>query len=176
MNAGQCTNVLGLDCKGISLCHCNGIQSSFTAPCTSIHLPNCDRCSDADLNKNHCSYYYGCSCHSECYSEGDCCSDISITQQQCYRKLKLKREACKHGSIRLVGGLTNSTGRLEFCAHGIWGRVCNSLNFWGSDNAKVVCRQLGFPEKGICECGVCPMCIIHACTNCPLSFLSTSRV
>ena len=55
---------------------------------------------------------------------------------------------CKHGEVRLVGGVTNSTGRLEFCANGVWGRVCNKLEYWGPDNARVVCRQLGFSEKG----------------------------
>ena len=55
---------------------------------------------------------------------------------------------CQHGSVRLVGGLTDYAGRLEFCAHGRWGRVCNSLNFWGPDNSKVACRQLGYPEEG----------------------------
>ena len=55
---------------------------------------------------------------------------------------------CKNGKVRLVGGVTNSTGRLEFCANGVWGRVCNKLEYWGPDNARVVCRQLGFSEKG----------------------------
>ena len=49
-----------------------------------------------------------------------------------------------------MGGETNSTGRLEFCANGQWGRLCNSFKYWGTDNAKVVCRQLGFSEDGIC--------------------------
>ena len=56
------------------------------------------------------------------------------------------REGCEHGVVRLVGGVTNSTGRLEFCAHGVWGRVCNTLEYWGTHNARVVCRQLGFSE------------------------------
>ena len=47
-----------------------------------------------------------------------------------------------------MDGVTNSTGRLEFCANGVWGRVCNELEYWGPDNARVVCRQLGFSEKG----------------------------
>ena len=47
-----------------------------------------------------------------------------------------------------MGGVTNSSGRLEVCANGVWGRVCNSLRYWGHDNARIVCRQLGFSEKG----------------------------
>ena len=45
--------------------------------------------------------------------------------------------------VLLVGSLT-----LEFCAHGVWGRVCNKLDYWGPNNARVVCRQLGFSEQG----------------------------
>ena len=55
---------------------------------------------------------------------------------------------CENGEIRLVGGGTNSTGRLEVCINGIWGKVCNALGYWGTDNARVVCRQLGFSEDG----------------------------
>ena len=57
-------------------------------------------------------------------------------------------EGCKTGEVRLVGGVTNSTGRLEVCAYGMWGRVCNRFQYWGPDNAQVVCRQLGFSEIG----------------------------
>ena len=59
-----------------------------------------------------------------------------------------ERECNKTGEIRLVGWATNSTGRLELCANGMWGRVCNVLGYWGPDNARVVCRQLGFSEDG----------------------------
>ena len=46
-----------------------------------------------------------------------------------------------------MGGVTNSTGRLEFCANGIWGSVCDAYRYWGPDNARVVCRQLGFSDE-----------------------------
>ena len=57
-------------------------------------------------------------------------------------------QECEHGEVRLVGGVTNSTGRLEFCARGVWGRVCNYHDYWGPDNTRVVCRQLGFSDNG----------------------------
>ena len=56
---------------------------------------------------------------------------------------------CEEGEVRLVGGVTNSSGRLEVCANGVWGRVCNYFRYWGPDNARVVCRQLRFSEQGI---------------------------
>ena len=55
---------------------------------------------------------------------------------------------CTHGAVRLVDGLLNYTGKLQFCAHGRWGEVCNNHEFWGPDNTKVVCHQLGFPGEG----------------------------
>ena len=58
-------------------------------------------------------------------------------------------EECETGEVRLVGGVTNSTGRLEVCGNGVWGRVCNRFQYWGPDNARVVCRQLGFSEEGM---------------------------
>ena len=47
-----------------------------------------------------------------------------------------------------MGGVTNSSGRLEVCGNGVWGNVCNYLEYWGPDNAAVVCHQLGFSEVG----------------------------
>ena len=46
---------------------------------------------------------------------------------------------CTHGAVRLVDGLLNYTGKLQFCAHGRWGIL---------GNTKVVCHQLGLPEEG----------------------------
>lgn len=75
------------------------------------------------------------------------CLYISRTSQDNFL-MYIAASKCNNGDIHLVGGMTNSTGRLELCANGIWGRVCNALQFWGPDNAKVVCRQLGFSEIG----------------------------
>ena len=65
---------------------------------------------------------------------------------------------CEEGEVRLVGGVTNSSGRLEVCANGVWGRVCNALRYWGPDNARVVCRQLRFSRQGIFKDSCNTMC------------------
>ena len=45
-----------------------------------------------------------------------------------------------------MGGDTEYEGRVEVCYGGVWGSVCPSS--WGSDDAKVVCRQLGLITIG----------------------------
>ena len=50
--------------------------------------------------------------------------------------------ACTSGSVRLVGGGSFNQGRVEFCYNNRWGTVCD--NQFGTNDAMVVCRQLGF--------------------------------
>nr|XP_054770899.1 CD5 antigen-like [Lytechinus pictus] len=53
----------------------------------------------------------------------------------------------EEGAVRLMDGA--SSGRLEIFhfdepgAHGVWGSICK--DGWGYDEARVACRQLGFP-------------------------------
>ncbi len=49
---------------------------------------------------------------------------------------------CPQGAIRLQGG-SEIQGRVEICNNHVWGTVCD--DFWGTPDAQVACRQLGFP-------------------------------
>ena len=54
---------------------------------------------------------------------------------------------CTDGELRLGGSSTNlRRGRIEMCYEGQWGTVCD--DYWGTNDAKVACRQLGFSSYG----------------------------
>ena len=44
--------------------------------------------------------------------------------------------------MRLSGGFNPFEGRVEICINREWGTVCDGG--WDDNDAKVVCRQLGF--------------------------------
>ena len=53
---------------------------------------------------------------------------------------------CNDTNIRLTGGWDGREGRVEVCFGGQWGTVCN--NSWDTNDAAVVCRQLGIASQG----------------------------
>ena len=54
--------------------------------------------------------------------------------------------ACVDGAVRLVGGSNPLEGRVEVCINRAWGTVCD--NGFSSEDATVVCNQLGLPYNG----------------------------
>ena len=63
-----------------------------------------------------------------------------------HNKLSLCTAACTTGHLRLVGGNIPNEGRVEICMNNVWGTVCDDS--WGSTDATVVCRQLGYSTTG----------------------------
>ena len=53
----------------------------------------------------------------------------------------------RQGTIRLIGGPNNSSGRLEIFLGDSWGSVCNKG--WSHSESLVVCRELGFSDAVI---------------------------
>ena len=53
---------------------------------------------------------------------------------------------CTNGDLRLSGSTNSRQGRVEMCYERQWGTVCDDS--WGTNDAKVVCRQLGFSSYG----------------------------
>lgn len=47
------------------------------------------------------------------------------------------------GTVRLVDGLSESSGRVEFSYNGLWSTVCAESDAWDISGAPVTCRQLG---------------------------------
>ncbi len=67
---------------------------------------------------------------------------------------------CNYGDLRLRGGSNLLEGRVEVCLGGDYGIVCDDR--WGSQEATVVCSQLGFSpmsEFNICQ-WVCELMIV----------------
>ena len=53
---------------------------------------------------------------------------------------------CKNGEVRLVGGEYDNEGTVELCYNDLWGQISDSG--WSVEDAKVVCRQLGYTNGG----------------------------
>ena len=64
---------------------------------------------------------------------------------------------CSNGDLRLGGASIPNEGRVEVCINNEWGTVCD--DGWGTPDATVVCRQLGYLSTGWCTASDCVLCV-----------------
>ena len=63
--------------------------------------------------------------------------------------LLLLDSACGAGSVQIVGGTMGREGRAEACYNNQWGTICDDN--WGTVDARVFCRHIGYPSDGMSE-------------------------
>ena len=51
------------------------------------------------------------------------------------------------GTVQLKDGSSPREGRVEICMDGVWGTICEFS--WDAADAAVVCRQLGYSDRGM---------------------------
>ena len=54
---------------------------------------------------------------------------------------------CEDGDVKLVGGMSETEGRLEVCFNQRWTTV--NGDGWTHSDTQVACRQLGYSASGI---------------------------
>ena len=67
------------------------------------------------------------------------------------------QQFCHHRDVHLVNGSNEREGRVEVCIGGVWGTVCH--HNWDSNDARVVCRQLGFEVDVPRRCESFPLAV-----------------
>ena len=105
-----------------------------------------NNCSFSNTNSNY--YYYSSVCTPTCTRpKAIRCYGKSIYSVSIIIPCFIGGDSCIDGRVRLVNGSLNQEGRVEVCVNGVWGSICGIG--WGTSDARVVCKQLGYPDTGM---------------------------
>ena len=108
---------------------CSVVDQNVEQNGVDIRNPDCDEVHD-----------FQCKNNAQCIDINHVCDG----QSHCSDGSDESRELCSRPFvIKLVGGSDERTGRVAIRHRGIWGTICD--DHFGDNEAKVVCRMLGFP-------------------------------
>ncbi|XP_060606305.1 uncharacterized protein LOC132758628 [Ruditapes philippinarum] len=79
-----------------------------------------------------------------CYNQFHTTDASVICNMLGFKKATVK---CSNDRVRLVGGVNDYIGKIQFQYLGVWGSVCEK--HFDSRDAEVVCREIGLQEKNI---------------------------
>lgn len=104
VNSTLCRKVAGVDCiGGYSIVCMTSLHVSVfsTAPCVTNSLINCSQCNGSCDNYRYLSDI-GCSCNSDdCFLNGDCCSDITLTEN-CSGNIVFMVQSSKYNTYQCI--------------------------------------------------------------------------
>ena len=134
------------------------LSSTFGSGLDPIYLSNIG-CSGSETDLLHCphSNYIQLASSTYCTHNRDVglkCQRMVILNKVSYFQIgyvpcSIFPALCLHQAVRVVtssDNLNSSFGRVEVCVNGTWGTICS--DFWGNEDASVVCKQLGYSEYG----------------------------
>jgi deleted-in-malignant-brain-tumors protein 1 len=119
---------------------CNSLGYDFSDESTNLSIPTAPskplyyhsvKCSRRDLSLEECGFTK--------YTD--------LTKTYPHTVVKCQESQCKDGDLKLVGGATESEGRLEVCFGKRWGTIDG--HGWTHTDTQVACRQLGHSTEDV---------------------------
>uniref|UniRef100_A0A1X7VN53 Deleted in malignant brain tumors 1 protein n=1 Tax=Amphimedon queenslandica TaxID=400682 RepID=A0A1X7VN53_AMPQE len=77
---------------------------------------------------------------------GSSCTQSTQATLKC-QSITTQYVNCTDGDVRLVGGQTENQGSVQICYNNAWTYLCSGW-YWGTTEANILCRQLGYNSYG----------------------------
>ena len=124
--------------SGSTYCHISNFPNRMAALACNSPLASECACVCACVSVSVCACVRVCVCVCVCVFV--CMLVCSHNDRNGYAHFH--QSDCAHGDLRLVGGESESEGRVEVCYKGGWYSVCGT----DEQEASVMCKQLGHTE------------------------------